>query len=810
MAAVTRFFSCVLLLGSVSLTWAQNGDRIALVVGNSAYPKAPLMNPRNDAQAMAKLLRQAGFTVDQQMDTSQAQLSEAAARFGKAIKDPKVKFGLFYYAGHGLQQEWRNYLVPVSADIRTAEDIKKKTVDVSELLAYMEEAKGRSFLVILDACRDDPFAGNYKPSARGLSQFDAPVGSLLAFATSPGNVAMDGEGENGLYTSNLLREFAVRGARLEDAFKRVRVSVRLASNGRQIPWESTSLEEDFYLFPNERKILTDAEQDKLLDREIASWLTVKSSNDHVQLGNFIREFPSGSASELAQARLNRLLAAQAQQEAQRVSAAAAAAEASREVQARVDAARKEAERAEAQRVAAEQAERARLQAAALAAAKQEAERQEAVRIAAQQAEAARLAEQKQKEMQIRLAKLEAERLAAARVVQEEEQARAALQRQAAARSESERIAAERVASERAQAERLAAAQAEETRRAQAQAQTAQLAEQQRKEARARAAQLEAERITSAASTRALQEAEQARVQAQRLAAAQAEAARIAQERAEAQRMATAQAEDTRRAQLQAQEAATRAQLADQQRLEQATAEALKVEQARLSMARLEVEKSQTTARLAKETVAAARVQLPPEAEVTSFAVTPYFKGYQEHQRAYQIGDTYGYQVIDLFTKLGKPLTMKVTAVDVNADRVEYNNGEYASDTMGNTIVNPRGGFSTPRQFYPAELYVGKKWQTMFKQSRPGGVVYTFRYDVKVVARETITVPAGTFDTFKLEARGYNLQLGARLERNIWVAPGVSGDIAHETLVRLRSGAIEQNDRQELLSVHRTTLQTANR
>ena len=723
MHSFLRLFSCTLLAASVSLAWGQSGERIALVIGNSAYHKAPLQNPRNDAQAMAKLLREAGFTVDQQMDTSQTQLSHAAARFGKAIKDPKVKFGLFYYAGHGLQQDWRNFLVPVSADIRTAEDIKKKTVDVSELLTYMEEAKGRSFLVILDACRDDPFAGNYKPSSRGLSQFDAPVGSLLAFATSPGNVAMDGEGENGLYTSNLLREFAVRGARLEDAFKRVRLSVRLASGGRQIPWESTSLEEDVYLFPNERKILTDAEQDKLLDREIASWLTVKSSNDHVQLGNFIREFPSGSASELAQARLNRLLAAQAQQEAQRASAAAAAAQASREAQARVDAARREAEKAEAERLAAEQAERTRLQAAALAAAKREAEQQETIRIAALQAEAARLADQKQKEMQLRLARLETERLAAARALQEEKLAKGTLQRQAAARAEAERIAAERT-----QAERLAAAQAE----------------------------------------------------------------------------------DTRRAQVQAQAAAARAQLAEEQRLEQARAEMLKAEQARLAMTRLDAERKQAAARLAVETVAAAQAQLPPTAQPTSFPVTPYFKGYQEHQRNYQVGDTYAFQVIDQFTKLGKPLTMKVTAVDVNADRVEYNNGEYATDTMGNTIVNPRGGFSTPRQFYPAELYVGKRWQTMFKQSRPGGVTYTFRYDVKVVARETITVPAGTFDTFKLEARGYNMQLGARLERNIWVAPGVSGDIAHETLVRLRSGTIEQNDRQELLSINRMATQTANR
>ena len=130
--------------------------------------------------------------------------------------------------------------------------------------------------------------------------------------------------------------------------------------------------------------------------------------------------------------------------------------------------------------------------------------------------------------------------------------------------------------------------------------------------------------------------------------------------------------------------------------------------------------------------------------------------------------------------------------------------------MGNTVANPRGGLSTPRQFYPAELFVGKRWHTTFKQSRPSGIVYTFQYDMKVVGRESITVPAGTFDTFKIEARGYNMQLGARLERNIWVAPGISGDIAHETLVRLRNGAIEQNDRQELVSFSRSGSRTAQR
>jgi len=164
-----------------------------------------------------------------------------------------------------------------------------------------------------------------------------------------------------------------------------------------------------------------------------------------------------------------------------------------------------------------------------------------------------------------------------------------------------------------------------------------------------------------------------------------------------------------------------------------------------------------------------------------------------------VGDVFTFSVIDGLTKVSKPLELRVTAVDVDADRVEFNGGEYASDIMGNITATQRGSFSTPRQFYPAELYVGKKWHTAFKQVRPSGITYTYRYDVRVVGKETITVPAGTFEAFKIEARGFNVQLGAALSRNIWVTPGVPADIAHETIVRLRNGAIEQFDRQELVS-----------
>ncbi len=185
-------------------------------------------------------------------------------------------------------------------------------------------------------------------------------------------------------------------------------------------------------------------------------------------------------------------------------------------------------------------------------------------------------------------------------------------------------------------------------------------------------------------------------------------------------------------------------------------------------------------------------------QVASLVPTPYYKGFNEHARRYAVGDEYRFRVIDQFNKTEKPLNMTVTRVDLDQERVEYNEGEYLSDLMGNTTRNVRGDLDTPRQFYPAELFIGKKWRTQFRQTRPNGTVYTFYYDMKVVARERITVPAGNFDAYVLEGQGFNVNLGASLQRRIWVAPGINADIAHETLVRLRNGAVDQNDRQELV------------
>jgi uncharacterized caspase-like protein len=290
--------------------WAAGGDpsRLALVIGNSAYHDAPLVNPGNDAQAMAGLFGQAGFTVDSRLNATRSDMMAAIDRFGAAIRRPEIKQVVFYYAGHGVQLDWRNYLLPVDAVVDTADQVKQRCVDLGQLLSQLGAAKDKTFIIILDACRNNPFGNAYKPEQKGLSQFDAPVGSLIAYATSPGNVASDGSGKNGLYTENLLRELSLRGTRIEDALKRVRLNVRLTSRGAQIPWETTSLESDVFIFNDGQKKLSDAELEKELEADLAAWAEIKSSRKIDDWVAYLRNFPNGRFAEIAQVRMARLMA----------------------------------------------------------------------------------------------------------------------------------------------------------------------------------------------------------------------------------------------------------------------------------------------------------------------------------------------------------------------------------------------------------------------------------------------------------------------------------------------------------------------
>jgi len=284
--------------------------RHALVIGNSRYQESPLRNPANDARAIADTLKQAGFEVAESLDATREAMLQAIEAYSGRLQQQRA-VGLFYFAGHGVQLAWRNYLIPVDAVVDNEEDIRTRAVDLGALLGGLGRAKNPMNIVILDACRDNPFGRRFPLGQKGLSQFDAPPGSLLAYATAPGNVASDGQGKNGLYTENLLREIRIPEAKIEDVFKRVRLNVRRRSHGRQIPWESTSLEEDFYFLPpKEPGKLPEAVATQRFDEELAIWERIKDATEPAPLEDYLRRYPSGRFAELAQFQLDRVLARQ--------------------------------------------------------------------------------------------------------------------------------------------------------------------------------------------------------------------------------------------------------------------------------------------------------------------------------------------------------------------------------------------------------------------------------------------------------------------------------------------------------------------
>ncbi|MGH8631128.1 MAG: caspase family protein [Burkholderiales bacterium] len=291
--------------------------KVALLVGNGAYKAVPpLKNPANDARAMADALKASGFEVTIKLDASREEMLAAMQAYAQTLGAKKC-VGLFYFAGHGLQLAWRNYLVPMDAAIGGMDDVARQCVDVSSLVEGITKAANPMNLIILDACRENPFGRDFREAQKGLSQMDAPPATLLAYATSPGNVASDGDGANGLYTEFLLKEIKVGEAKIEDVFKRVRLGVRRKSNGAQIPWESTSLEEDFYFIPPAQlKKLSDDERERLAREEQALWAKVKDAKEAGPLEDYLRRYPSGAFAELAQFRLDRLLASQGEKKIQ--------------------------------------------------------------------------------------------------------------------------------------------------------------------------------------------------------------------------------------------------------------------------------------------------------------------------------------------------------------------------------------------------------------------------------------------------------------------------------------------------------------
>lgn len=281
--------------------------RLALVIGNSAYESAPLENPVNDARAMARALESAGYTVMLHLNVDQRGMLAALRDFGGQLRAGGV--GLFYYAGHGMQIKGRNYLIPVGADIQREDEVAYASLDAQAVLDKMEAAGNGANLMILDACRNNPFARSFRSSQQGLAQMEAPVGTLIAFATSPGAVASDGDGGNGLYTRHLLNAMSRPGGKVEDVFKQVRAAVRRESNGKQIPWEVTSLEGDLF-FVDPPAPVTEPEPDPALVLDDSLWEAVKDTQDPIVVGAYLRRFPFGRHSAQAIVRLAKLEAGQ--------------------------------------------------------------------------------------------------------------------------------------------------------------------------------------------------------------------------------------------------------------------------------------------------------------------------------------------------------------------------------------------------------------------------------------------------------------------------------------------------------------------
>ena len=302
-------------------------SRIALVVGNSSYKDSPLKNPLNDATDMASVLRTLGFQVTLRTNANQKQMKQALREFGQALKRSDV--GLFYFAGHGVQSRGKNFLIPIGASVESEAELEDEALDANLVLNYMQEAENRVNIVVLDACRNNPFARSFRSASRGLAQMEAATGSFVAFATAPGAVAADGEGRNGVYTQHLLESLKQPDTDIDKVFRRVTSEVSRATSGKQVPWISSSLTNDFRFRPQVASaapaaaVVPAQEADKgavPVSVDLAYWESIKDTKNPDELKAYLEQYPNGRFAPLARARLKALGAAPTAEEQKRQSA----------------------------------------------------------------------------------------------------------------------------------------------------------------------------------------------------------------------------------------------------------------------------------------------------------------------------------------------------------------------------------------------------------------------------------------------------------------------------------------------------------
>jgi len=238
------------LVAAMAATY-KDEKRYALVIGNSNYNKdiGTLKNPLNDATDVASELRKSNFEVQLVTNATYVQMREAMRKFHEKLTAGPVDktVGLFYYAGHGVAYQDENYLVPIDADVKFEDDITRMCFPVQRMvLANMERSNSRMNIVILDACRNNPFPATSRSVSSGLAEMKRARGSFIAYATAPGSVASDGTGRNGLYTQELLKALRRPGLTIEQVFKEVRMNVMRLSGDKQYTWDSSNIIGEFY------------------------------------------------------------------------------------------------------------------------------------------------------------------------------------------------------------------------------------------------------------------------------------------------------------------------------------------------------------------------------------------------------------------------------------------------------------------------------------------------------------------------------------------------------------------------------------
>lgn len=276
--------------------------RLALLIGNQSYGSvAPLANAAADARLMAETLAAEGFTVTLVIDANLAALNRAIAKFGGDLRSAgQDATGLFYYAGHGVQSFETNYLLPVDVLLTDAADLDLVAVPAESVLRQMASARNRQNIVILDACRNNPFVHLRDLRDNGLAEMKAPTGTFLSYSTSPGAVALDGKGANSPFTKALASLIPRPGVPIEQLFREVRVDVLAKTGGLQTPWDTSSLTAEFSFRP--AKILP---AEELSGQQI--WESIKATRDPIQVVLFIRGYKDSPHAAEARALLTEIL-----------------------------------------------------------------------------------------------------------------------------------------------------------------------------------------------------------------------------------------------------------------------------------------------------------------------------------------------------------------------------------------------------------------------------------------------------------------------------------------------------------------------